>query len=149
MNIDLIKPLILQLGTKERLHIFLQQLDACLQTLSKSVSYDSAAAAKFFSSSDFLALSQIVSSTDDIQILRKSLLDVPLFTLHISFYPDTRFLDQIVTRIQRNELCFVEILINQSIIAGAICDFNGVYKDFSVRRSVEKWREERAANYAS
>jgi hypothetical protein len=149
MNNDLIKPLILHLGTKERLHLFLQQLDACLQTLSKNVSFDPVMAATFFSSSDFLVLSQVVSSTDDIQILRKSLLDIPLFTLHLSFYPDTRFLDQIVTKIQKNELCFVEVLINQSIIAGAICDFKGVYKDYSVRRSVEQWRKERATHYAS
>jgi F0F1-type ATP synthase delta subunit len=72
--------------------------------------------------------------------LRKHLLSLPVVKLTIAFEPNQRLVDKLATffsSIGRENVIF-DILVDRNIVAGAVLEVNGAYRDYSVSKQIDQ-----------
>lgn len=128
------------LQTKEQLNSFLFRLEKFINVVNKK--NFSRLLRKMFFTEEQAFLSYFITKDDDIQKkadrLKSKLEKIPVFTLHIPFYPSPKLIDRIIGFLRANDqVAVLEIKINPNLLAGAIVEFKGKMKDYSLKNFLE------------
>ena len=140
---ELVADLVAYLKTKDNLTDFLSRLDTALLDLSLS---DLSQLNLYFTHQEIALLATTISDVNQLKELRARLSRIAVFTVKLAFKPSAFFESQVNNFIIKavKDLCVIQIVFDRSILGGAIIDFQGKYRDYSLRAAIEEWRRKRA-----
>lgn len=87
-----------------------------------------------------ISLRNIQSVQNFLIELKKNILALPVVTLHLAFEPKKESIDSFSTWITINlkQNVLIEYSVDQTLIAGSTIEWNGKYKDYSVKKKLEE-----------
>lgn len=140
---EVIEKLTKYLRTRSNMDNFVSRINAVLLQFSE---YEITVLESYLTLTEIQIISVAVKSMDDLKQLREHLARVEIFTIQISFPLSAYFEQQIVDKILEatKEPCVVQILPVKQLLAGAVLDYKGRYRDYSLKLAIEEWRKKKA-----
>jgi hypothetical protein len=141
---QLVGELIFYLKTKEALTYFLHRIDSALMDLSTAPELSRLNA--YFTMKEMAMISSTVKNITDFQGLKEELSRAEVFTIKLAFRPSAFFENILIDTVIKStpQACVVQILTDRHIMGGAVVDFKGKYRDYSLKSAVEEWKAKHA-----
>ena len=139
---ELVSELVPYLKTKDAMSYFINRIDTAVLELSSS---DVSHLDNYFTIKEMSTLVKYITSFDDLKALREELMQIPVITVKIAFRASAYFESVLTDSILRfvKEACVVQILFDRHLLGGAVVDFKGKYRDFSMAGAINEWRRRR------
>jgi len=136
---ELLQELVPYLKTKDAMSYFVNRIDTAILELSSS---DVTHLDNYFTLKEMGTLTKYIISFDDLKKLREELMQIPVITIKIAFRPSAYFESMLTDSILRavKEFCVVQIVFDHHLLGGAVVDFKGRYRDYSVSGAINEWR---------
>lgn len=140
---DIVNQLVDYLKTKDGLANFISRIDALLLETT-GVEFNNLA--RYFSQKEISLMLTSINSIDDLRSLREKLTRVEVFNIRLSFIPSALFEGAISDKIVKltKDPCVTHFTIDRRILGGAIIDYQGRYRDFSLKNAIDDWRKGKA-----
>lgn len=80
------------------------------------------------------------SEKEEVSKLEKELRVLPEIKLDIAFFPKDNFLNRISQWLQEEfgQRIILDITVNPKIVAGAIIEYQGIWRDFSLAKKIDQ-----------
>ncbi len=136
--------------TKNEANEFQKQLDHLLSDLftdvsfetllREYVSYEKQEKLLTLFSKEHINIKQITGVQSCLQDIKKIIAQIPVVTLAISFAPKQQMLEIIATwfLVNTKKPVLLDIIINRNLIGGAIIEYKGIFKDYSLKKILEE-----------
>jgi hypothetical protein len=132
--------LVLALGTKRRMTAFCEKIDLTL-TRSANNTLLNEELEEVFAEWEIESINKMgINTHQTLANLRTELVKVPVVTLYLAFEPPVRFVTELITFFHERikELHVLEIIIDDSLIAGAVVQYKGFHSDYSWLSLIKK-----------
>lgn len=139
---EIILELVEYLRTKNALAEFNKRVDHAMLELQTG---DMSTLSNYFSTQEVVLLQKAVRTVDDLQAIRAKLSQVEVFTVQLGFRPTAFFeynLQQMISK-QVKEPCVINIVTVNNLLGGAVVDYKGVYRDYSLKSAITVWRAQK------
>ncbi len=150
----IVKKTIQELQTTDHLYEFISDVDKVNEALfaSKHLEIDRIISDNMHADTAELVKSslQSTSSTDlnnFLLELTEALKATPKFSMTLAFKPDQSFINDLFEWIKANvgDTYFLEFTVDPEIIGGGVFVYNGLYKDHSLKKQLNKFFESKDA----
>lgn len=136
---EIVSQLVDYLKTRDSLANFLSRIDALLLE-SSGVEFNNLA--QYFSQKEITMMLTSISTVDDLRSLREKISRTEVFNIRIAFVPSALFENTISDKIVKltKEPCVTHFSIDRRLLGGAIIDYQGKYRDMSLKSAIDQWR---------
>jgi F0F1-type ATP synthase delta subunit len=135
---------------KDEANEFQKQLDNLLNVLftdtpfetllREHISYEKQEKLLTLFSKEHINTKQLAEVQACIQEIKKNIAKIPVLTLAIAFPPQQKLLEIIATwfMVNTKKPVLLDIAVNKSLIGGAVIEYKGLFKDYSLKRILEE-----------
>jgi len=145
--------------TQEEANEFQKQIDHLLSMLFTNVTFETAVqeTISFDKQGKLLAmfnrehvnLQQLPAVQTVLQEIKRTIAQLPIITISLAFEPKQRVIETIATwllaHIKKSAL--IHIVVDRSLIGGAILEYKGVLKDYSLKKILQEKYEQGDLNF--
>ncbi|HSW88847.1 MAG TPA: F0F1 ATP synthase subunit delta [Candidatus Saccharimonadales bacterium] len=142
--------ILLLVRTKDEANEFQKQLDNLLNVLftevpfetllREHISYEKQEKLLTLFSKERIDTKQLPAVQTCLQEIKKIIAQIPLLTLAIAFAPKQNLLEIIATwfLVNTKKPVLLDIVVNKNLIGGAVIEYKGLFKDYSLKRILEE-----------
>ncbi len=125
--------------------LFLSKKEKVAGKLENILSFELSDSIKQYAKDNKINLEDKEKCKQLLDEISKELRQLPIITLYLAFSPTEGYLKKIASLLYGycNQKVLLEIVIEKVVLGGAIIAWKGVYKDYSLRKTIdEKYKEE-------
>lgn len=136
--------------TQEEANEFQKQIDHLLSMLftnvpfetavQETISFDKQGKLLSIFNREHVNVQQIQALQTILQEIKKTIAQLPIITISLAFEPKQRVIETIVTWLlaHTKRPALIHIIVDRSLIGGAILEYKGILKDYSLRKILQE-----------